>query len=46
MYKTYKETCMMLVLARMSHILNKILKMKYEMLAYGIEFKIENIFKK
>ena len=28
------------------HILNKIFKMKYETHAYGIEFVIENVFKK
>ena len=27
-------------------ILSKIFKMKYEMHAYGIEFEIENVFKK
>ena len=36
----------MLVLALMGHILNKIFKMKYETHAYGIEFEIENVFKK
>ena len=41
--KLIKRMRMMLVLG---HILNKIFKMKYETHAYGIEFEIENVFKK
>ena len=37
---------MMLVLALMGHISNENFKMKYETHAYGIEFEIENVFKK
>ena len=36
----------MLVLALMGDILNQIFKMKYETHVYGIEFEIENVFKK
>ena len=36
----------MLVLILMGHMLNWIFKMKYEMHIYGIEFEIENVFKK
>ena len=36
----------MLVLALMSHILNKIFKMKHEMHCLWNLFEIENIFKK
>ena len=44
--KVMKRLCMMLVLAPMDHILNQIFKMKYEMDVYGIEFEIENDFRK
>ena len=44
--KLIKRLCVMLVLALMSHILKKIFKMKYETHAEGIEFEIENVFKK
>ena len=37
---------MMLVLTPMDHILITIFKMEYETHAYGIEFEIENVFKK
>ena len=42
---------MMLVLPLMGHILDKNFKMKYETIedethVYGIEFEIENVFKK
>ena len=37
---------MMLVLALMGDILNKIFKIKYETHAYENEFEIEHVFKK
>ena len=36
---------MILVLALMGHILNKIFEMKYEIYAYGIESEIEIVVK-
>ena len=44
--KHITRLCMMLVLTPMDHILITIFKMEYETHAYGIEFEIENVFKK
>ena len=44
--KLIKRLCLILVLGLRGHTLNKTFKMNYETHAYGIEFEIENVFKK